>query len=106
MKSEIIHFILGYLLDVNSEYLSGLPLCVDGIDDDNFPGPVFIKDKIKKNLSYACSNVEDRNVLGKRAPPQKAVCHIRPESVISEKNVTASENDDVFVHSPQRLHRG
>ncbi len=97
MEGEIICLIRGQFLYTDSEYLSGPSLGVDGINDNDFSGPLFAQYKIKENTPDACSCIDDRDILREEATPLEMVHHGRPESVITEKDIPASQNNDVFV---------
>ncbi len=105
MKGEVSDLVLRQLVELDLENLAGLLSRIDRIDDDDSSRLRLAQDEIEKDLPHPCAGVDDRDTLRQNTPSVKVLGDVRPKPVVTKKDIPAPQNDDVFIHGLQRLHR-
>lgn len=99
MEGEVINLVFRQLVDADFEDVAGfLTRIIDRIDDNNSSWLLLAQDKIKENLSDPCRCVDDRDVLRKNSALLQMFRHTGPETVVPKKDITASQNNSLFIH--------
>jgi len=97
MQGEIIYLVQRKLIYIEVEYFSGFSFGVNSINNDNLFGSLWRQDEVKENPPNACSRIDDRDILRQLGAILKIFCYVRPEAVVTEKNIATPQDDNVPV---------